>query len=161
MNDDTDHEENGPEGEQAGSGPAENADERRWDFDQVRAVVSERHGIQIEESDPVAVTFTILEVFLSELDKTLEEFRTKIEKLVSRTGEATAGAVNEVLEALKTETLDQTIQNTLSRLTAESKDSQEIIQRMAKLRNVVLFLAGFCGLSVFFNILLLIRSHAP
>lgn len=94
---------------------------RAMSLPEARALLSERHGVAIDEDDPALMLVTLHEGFLADYERLLERHGNALAEVMTDVGEVTTDAVRDALEVLRAEALEGTLRNTMARISEEAR----------------------------------------
>lgn len=127
-------------------------------FEQVQALIAEKHGAVLDKDDPMAIQFTLQQIFLEDVKAVLGNFRKQMVAILESTGKTTASHVQTCLETLKDETLESSLNQTLARVAQEAKNVSGVHSALARLRNATFIMVILSWVALLLNILVLARS---
>lgn len=128
------------------------------DLDQMKKRILETHGTSIGDDDPLLMQHTMHSLFIEDLQAQLKAFAKGMTKILQGTGETTSNAVSECLRVLKDETLESSLQQTLSRMAEAAKLVEGVEGNLTRLRNTTFAMVALSWVAVLLNVLILIRS---
>ena len=127
-------------------------------FDQLKAIIEERHDYSLGRKTPEGVFCTLQGILIDDLQSLLRRYQRKIDEILEETGRVTAHQVQQCLQVLKDETLDSSLRQTLSRFAAEAERANSVKSALVRLRNTTFVMVALSWVALFLNILVLLRS---
>ena len=121
---------------------------------EMKARLAERHGVAVGDDEPLLMTYTMLEIFLADLERVLEQQNSAVTNGMQGVGRQCADAVRECLDVLRDETLDTSLKYTLAQVADYARQTSGLVGTITRLRNWMIAIVGLFWLGVAAQIVL-------
>lgn len=106
-----------------------------------RTVIWERHGLTLDDDDPVMVYRTIHELALSDLEALLSRHNDALTAVMTRAIEPAANGLKASIEAFQAETLDNSLREKIAQISEQSRIAEATLADMKRIRRQVFFIS--------------------